>query len=473
MLESIDPTILVNLLLSLTIVAVSIWGYIRIGRPTPLYFGIAYVLFALSHLVLLTDYQPMAGIPLIIMRTGGYLLVAIGLFALIRDILERQRAEKALRESEERLCATFEQAAVGIVEFLPDERICRCNHRFAEILGCTEDKLLSTHILEIVPPDDSLWHLDAITRVLSGDYDEYCATIPLIRKDGVAIWCQAFLSSVRNTNKKPKYFILVLEDITARKLAEEELAGLNVGLENRVRERTSELEVVNSALLTENCQRSLAEEQLKTSLHEKEVLLKEIHHRVKNNLQIIISLLYLQASKTDNPGFSEALMESQTRVRSMALIHEKLYQSGNLSAIDFEGYLNNLVTNLMVSYGVDRSRVRVSIAAGNILMTINTAIPLGLIMNELVSNALKYAFPPGGSGEVSIYGSRESETFLFRVQDTGRGIPENFDWRHADSLGLSLVQMLIRQLKGTIELSRDAGTEFIIRVPDRGTGGQA
>jgi PAS domain S-box-containing protein len=473
MFESIDLTVLVNLLLSLTIVIVSIWGYLRIGKLTPLYFGIAYILFALSHLAMLTGSTLVAGLPLILMRSGGYLLVAVGLFALIRDIIERQRAEQALRESEERLCATFDQTAVGIVEFLPDERICRCNRRFAEILGCTEDKLLATPIWDIVPPDDSLWHLDAINRVLMGDYDEYCATIPLVRKDGAPIWCQSYLSSVRDADTKPKYFILVLEDITARKLAEEELATLNTGLENRVQERTHELEWVNSALLTENRQRSLAEDQLKTSLHEKEVLLREIHHRVKNNLQIIISLLYLQASKTENPGFSEALMESQTRVRSMALIHEKLYQSDNLSSIDFEGYLKNLVANLMVSYGVDRSRVRINIAVADLPMTINTAIPLGLIMNELVSNALKYAFPEGSSGEVSIRGSMEGDTILLRVRDTGRGIPENFDWKHAESLGLNLVQMLIRQLKGTIDLSRNAGTEFTISVPARGTGVKA
>ena len=125
--------------------------------------------------------------------------------------------------------------------------------------------------------------------------------------------------------------------------------------------------------------------------------------------QIIISLLYLQANKTRDPGFSEALMESQTRVRSMALVHEKLYQSDNLSSIDFEGYLKNLVANLMDSYGVDRSRVKVTIAVSNLPMTINTAIPLGLIMNELVSNALKYAFPPGNRGEVSISGSVEGD----------------------------------------------------------------
>jgi PAS domain S-box-containing protein len=470
MLESIDLTVLVNLLLSLTIVIVSIWGYIRIGKPTPLYFGIAYLLFALSHLAMLTGYAPVAGLPLILMRTGGYLLVAVGLFALIRDILERQRAEQALRESEERLCATFDQAAVGIVEFQPDERICRCNHRSAEILGCTEDKLLATPVWQIIPPDDSLWHLDAINRVLQGEYDEYCATIPLIRKDGALIWCQAYLSSVRGADTKPKYFILVLEDITARKLAEDELASLNTGLENRIQERTHELEWVNSALVTENRQRSTAEEQLRTSLHEKEVLLREIHHRVKNNLQIIVSLLYLQANKTDDPGFSEALMESQTRVRSMALIHEKLYQSDNLSSIDFEGYLKNLVANLMVSYGVDRSRVKVTIAVDSLPMTINTAIPLGLIMNELVSNTLKYAFPQGNSGEVSIRGSMEGDTIHICVRDNGRGIPESFDWKHADSLGLSLVQMLIRQLKGTIELSRNAGTEFTISVPTRGKG---
>jgi PAS domain S-box-containing protein len=463
--ETIDLTVLVNLLLSITIVVVSLWGYHRIGKPTPLYFGAAYVLFAVSHLVLLTGAGWFPQILLIPMRIGGYLLVAIGLFALLQEILDRQRAEESLKESEEHQSATFEQTAVGIVEFLPGDRISRCNRTFARILGSPENELVSRSIWDVIPPDDHLLHFRGINEVLRNERREYSGEMLITRNDGTAVWCQALLSAVRAPDLTPKYFILVIADITDRKRAEEELFSLNTGLESRIVERTQELERVNRALVTENNQRSLAEDQLRKSLQEKEVLIKEIHHRVKNNLQIIVSLLFLQAAKTGDPTSADALMDSQTRVKSMALVHEKLYQSADVSSIDFQAYLQNLVSNLMVTYGVDQARIRVTVAAEDLPLTINTAIPLGLIMNEMVSNSLKYAFPDNRGGELCITGQVAGKNIIVSVRDNGCGIPESLDWKHAESLGLHLVQMLTRQLRGTVELIRIHGTEFVITIP--------
>jgi two-component sensor histidine kinase len=201
------------------------------------------------------------------------------------------------------------------------------------------------------------------------------------------------------------------------------------------------------------------------TLHEKEVLIKEIHHRVKNNLQVIVSLLYLQSHKTTDPACADALMDCQTRIKSMALIHENLYQSGDLSTIDFDQYLRNLAGNLMVTYGVDRSGIRVVTDVRDISVNVTAAIPLGLIANELISNALKYAFSGRDGGEITLTGKRDSSRITIVIKDNGRGIPEDFDWEHADSLGLSLVQMLVRQLKGTITLVRNGGTTFVITLP--------
>lgn len=470
-LETIDLTVFVNLVLSLTIVAVSLWGYYRIGRPTPLYFGAAYLLFALSHLVLLTGFPHNPQTLLIVMRTMGYILVAVGLFAILSDILERRKAEEALQESEEHLNVTFEQTAVGIVEFFTNDAIERYNQKFAEILGCSGDELLTRSIWEIIPPDDHLLHFEAINGVIRGDLPEYSGEMLITRKDHSLVWCQISLSAVRTESGKPKYFILALEDITERKHAEEELSLLNSGLESRIAERTRELERVNQALMTENQQRSLIEEQLKSSLHEKDILIKEVHHRVKNNLQIIVSLLYLQARKTDDHVSEAALIDSQTRIKSMALIHEKLYQSDSLSSIDFQGYLQNLIANLMITYGIDPKRVRIDLSIQPLPLTINTAIPLGLIMNELISNSLKYAFPDGQTGKLSIRGDVNGDTMVVNVRDNGKGIPESLDWKHAESLGLHLVQMLTRQLKGTIELSGQEGAEFTLTIPVASGGG--
>jgi len=464
-------TPLVNLILSLTIVAISLWGYHRLKGPTPLYFGAAYLLFALSHLILLLGYEQVLATFLIVVRTLGYILVAVGLFAILKDIIEHKRSEEALKESEEHLNITFEQTAVGIVEFFTNDTINRYNRKFAEILGCTEGGLISKSIWDVIPPDDHLLHYEAINSVIRWDQQEYSGEMLITRSNHSLVWCQISLSAARTERGKPKYFILVLEDITERKSAEEKLSLLNTGLESRIVERTRELEWANSALVAENRQRSLAEEQLRHSLLEKEILIKEIHHRVKNNLQVIISLLFLQARKTEDPRSEAALTDSQTRVKSMALVHEKLYQSDSLSSIDFHGYLQNLISNLMITYGIDQTRVRITISVHELPLTINTAIPLGLIMNELISNSLKYAFPDGRTGVLIVSGDVYENTMIIKVRDNGRGIPKSLDWKHAESLGLHLVQMLTRQLKGTIELSQESGTEFTLTIPVAQSGG--
>lgn len=461
-----DIMVLSNLLLSIIIVVLSVWGYLRIGRPTPLYFGFAYVLFAVSHLLLLYDIEVYDELPIVILRTLGYIFVATGLFAIIRDIMKRQSAELALRESEERLSATFDQAAVGIAEILPYSRISRSNKKFSGILGYTPHELSTMSLPDIINPEGQLSQFDRMEAVISGfDRSGFSAEMQVRTNTGGDIWCQVFLSAVTDHLGDPKYFILVLEDITARKRAEDDLALLNASLEERIIGRTSDLLNANESLVHEVDNRKKAEAGLKDALDIKEVLLKEIHHRVKNNLQIIISILFLQAQKTTDPASVAVLNDSQSRIQSMALVHQKLYQSGDLASIDFDGYLNNLVSNLMTTYGVDPARIKHSVEVKNLPITINTAIPIGLLMNELVSNAFKYAFPGTRHGEVTIRGTEEGDNLVFHVRDNGVGIPEGTDWEHLDSLGLNLVRMLTRQLKGTVVLSRTNGTEFILTIP--------
>jgi len=213
------------------------------------------------------------------------------------------------------------------------------------------------------------------------------------------------------------------------------------------------------------------EERLKRSLKEKEVLLKEIHHRVKNNMQIIYSLLSLQSRHIKDKNTLKMFQESQNRVRSMALLHEKLYQSRDLAMIEFGDYIRKLVYGLFHTYAVSSDSITLKINAENIYMDINTAIPCGLIINELVSNSLKHAFPEDkgwsekGETKGQIYiklTSHKKNNFTLIIRDNGVGFPEGLDFRSTQSLGLQLVNTLVEQLEGSIKLLQKDETSFKI-----------
>lgn len=212
--------------------------------------------------------------------------------------------------------------------------------------------------------------------------------------------------------------------------------------------------------------RAQAEEQLTGSLQEQEVLLKEVHHRVKNNLQIISSLLELQSDAIHDPRLLELFRDSQSRIRSMALVHETLYQSQDLARFDVAPYVETLSVQLFRSYGADLQRITLRTEVERVVLNIDSVIPCGLILNELLTNAIKYAFPPGQTGEirVALHVDADQRVTLV-VQDTGIGFPEDLDFRHTDSLGLQLVSMLTTQLGGTIELEREGGTRFTLTFP--------
>ncbi|MHB8954965.1 MAG: PAS domain S-box protein [Pirellulaceae bacterium] len=217
-------------------------------------------------------------------------------------------------------------------------------------------------------------------------------------------------------------------------------------------------------------ERKQAEERLQASLDEKEVLLKEIHHRVKNNMQVISSLVALQTERVPEPAMRAVLQDVTHRVRSMALVHEKLYQSADLARVEFAEYARSLLTYLWRAHTATSSSIRLALDLEPISISINAAVPCGLILNELASNALKHAFPGGVGGEVAVSLCNDTEgQVCLRVRDNGRGLSEGFDWRQADSLGLYLVQMLARQLHATVEVTGEGGTQFTILFGDAKT----
>ncbi|HTL88822.1 MAG TPA: PAS domain S-box protein [Leptolyngbya sp.] len=213
--------------------------------------------------------------------------------------------------------------------------------------------------------------------------------------------------------------------------------------------------------------RKWAEDQIRASLQEKEVMLKEIHHRVKNNLQVVSSLLKLQAGYIEDKRIVEVFKESQNRVSAMALIHEKLYQSADLAKTDFSEYIHSLAMALFRSYSANSRSIKLDLDIPEVRLSIDTAIPCGLIINELISNSLKYAFPSGEVGNIYIQlqaqdDANESTRYQLIVRDNGRGFPPNLNFRTTKSLGLQLVCTLTRQLRGEIDLSSESGVQFTI-----------
>jgi two-component sensor histidine kinase/CheY-like chemotaxis protein len=224
-------------------------------------------------------------------------------------------------------------------------------------------------------------------------------------------------------------------------------------LERRVRQRTVELADAN--------------DQLKASLREKEVLLREVHHRVKNNLQVISSLLNLQSKYIKDEQAREMFKECQGRVRSMALIHQRLCQSKNLAQINFAAHVQDLAASLFRAYGIGPDVVSLKVEVDDVVLGIDTIIPCTLIIHELVTNALKYAFAGGRSGEIVVELRAEPDgRFRLVVRDNGVGLPQDFDYRTAGSLGLQIVVALTEQLEGSLEVINRTGTAFVLTFRD-------
>ncbi len=216
------------------------------------------------------------------------------------------------------------------------------------------------------------------------------------------------------------------------------------------------------AVVRDVTERMRTEEQIRASLKEKEVMLKEIHHRVKNNLQVISSLLSIQSRYLADPRDAKLFQESQDRVKSMALVHEKLYQSSDIASIDFSSYIERLVTNLFRSYSGNNGNVNLHMDIKDIFLNVDTAVPCGLIVNELVTNALKYAFPGGRDGTVTVSMRIEGDCYVLEVSDDGVGMAAGFDIEKSQSLGLQLVTMLASQIDGKIKTDTSKGTRYTI-----------
>ena len=271
-----------------------------------------------------------------------------------------------------------------------------------------------------------------------------------------------FVSEKEPFHQSHRAVLNILEDFSEEKVHLEEMktAVLNI-LEDLAVEKEKLQETQGEVVKSE--------ETVRASLREKETLLKEIHHRVKNNLQVIASLLRLQARHLKDEQAQSMFEESQNRVHSISLVHEKLYRTGDLARIDFCDYLLTLTKGLTEGWKGTSVPVEIVVEAGGVQLGVDTAIPCGLIVTELVTNALKHAFPNAVSGTIRVAAINEPEGWLkLIVQDNGVGIPEKLDIRRSGSLGMELVSSLVRQLSATLEIGREGGTTFRIhfRLPN-------
>ncbi len=347
-----------------------------------------------------------------------------GVTGIISNMTGYRRVLSALEESEKKYRTLFENAAEALF-VIQDGRVVFVNPSTMELTGYSAGEILAHPFIDFVHPEDRDATVQDYLRFMSGSDFGRWVQFRIIHRDGTTLWMERKAAAI-TWEEKPGVLVFMM-DITERKKAEEEI---------------------------------------KKSLNEKEILLKEVHHRVKNNMQVISSLLNLQLNNIVDEGTRNVFIESQNRIQSMALIHEKIYRSEDFMKIDFAAYMHDLVALLMRSYGVRSERVDLAVEGEDVFLEVSTAIPCGLIVNELVSNSLKHAFPDGRKGAVDVIlkmDERENETaYILTVRDNGVGMEETMDLERPRSLGLQLVKVLVGQLKGALRMKVDGGTEFTV-----------
>lgn len=345
--------------------------------------------------------------------------------AIFRDITVKKKADEALRQSEEKYRILSEASPNAIYIISKDATIAYANNFALRMLRKNLSEVKGRRLMEVFPMEDAEMQIQIIVGVFQHGHDIH-RDDRVTTVDGTDRWLSSIFTPLKDDNGLVTAVLCASYDITDRKVMENQIAA---------------------------------------SLREKEFLLKEIHHRVKNNLQVISSLLSMQADKATDRNVIDSLTDSQNRVKSIALVHENLYQSKSLDQIEYGNYLTKIVNHLFDTYNIPLSRVACLVHAENIFVDINQAVPCSLIINEMLTNSLKYAFPNGAKGEISIDFKTDDKNYILKYHDNGIGIPEGISFERTESLGMKLIYGLTQQLNGTVELKRGEGTTFVITFP--------
>ena len=344
------------------------------------------------------------------------------LIGVSEDITLRKEAEEKIKKSEEKYRSVVENAVDTIITFDKNGTIQFINHTRS---NTTVEKVIGTSIYNFIPIES----IDEVKQKIEKAFKNKISNtyeLPIKHSDGTIVWYSTNFGPVFSGNEVSALTIII-RDITERKQDEEKI---------------------------------------KQSLKEKEVLLKEVHHRVKNNLQIIISILNLQYANIKDKKTLELLRDVRSRIKAMSFIHELLYQASDFSNINFSEYLTSITTNLVYSYSPNKT-VDLKLDIDNVSLDLDRAIPCGLIVNELLTNALKYAFYEGKNDELSISLKESDGLITLIISDNGKGFPATIDYKKTESLGMQLVITLVEQLSGTISLDNSNGVKYTIKFQNK------
>ncbi len=341
----------------------------------------------------------------------------------IRDITDRKRTEAALQESEHRLSLFVESVRdYALFQIDLQGKIVSWNSGAERVVGYGDSEILGRPVSVLFTPEDVAMRAPELEMERACGEGRSEDERWHMRKDGSRFFASGVMTVVRDDTGEVRGYAKVMRDVTEKKTADE---------------------------------------QMRSSLREKELLLKEIHHRVKNNLQVITSLLNIQTRFLASSEAKEVLDDVRNRVHSIAAIHEMLYESGDLSRIDFQAYMRQIASDVTAFYGINSDRIRVLMDGQQVKLNISQAVPCGLIVSELLTNALKHAFPDGRPGVVQLDLRMDNDCKLM-VSDNGVGLPEDLDPKESGSMGLQLVSLLTEQLPGTLTIERSHGTRITI-----------
>jgi len=346
----------------------------------------------------------------------------IKVVGIVIDISERKKSEEALLTSEARFRSYFEMPLHGYAIISPEKGWLFINDRLCSMLGYSREEMLNKTWLEMTYSDDIAEDVDKYNRMVSGEIDQYSMHKRYIRKDGSIIWASIAVGCVRNLDGLVDHVVAIIEDITDQKRAEKYITTL---------------------------------------LSEKELLLKEVHHRIKNNMNIVSSLLSLQAQAIKEPSAVSALQEAKSKVQSMSILYDKLYRSVDYTELSIKEYLTTLVEEVIANFP-NNQNVKIEEDLEDFMLDAKRVQTIGIIINELLTNIMKDAFPGQKAGLITVSLTKVNGHVTISVKDDGVGMPESVSFENSTGFGLQLVHGLTQQLHGTIQIERGNGTKVVL-----------